>query len=108
MSLAVIADRDPFVRTVRWDGVAARHQPIAVMLDLIDPVRSRWRPLGGRREAGFDMRGAQQHGADRAHLKKESFGAFLGARPVFPPPAQHRAAVTRTRAIGRGALTWGQ
>src|SRR5262249_20635106 len=34
--------------------VAAHHQAIAVMLDLVNPVRPRWGMLGGRWEAGFD------------------------------------------------------
>jgi len=36
---------------------AARHQAIAVVLDLVDPAGARRRSLGSGREAGFDEAG---------------------------------------------------
>jgi hypothetical protein len=36
-------------------SIAARENPEAVMLDLVQPFRPRWRPLGAGREAGRNM-----------------------------------------------------
>ena len=41
-------------------GIASGHQPIAVMLDLMHPVRPGWRSLARRWQAGFDN-GRQGH-----------------------------------------------
>jgi hypothetical protein len=41
-------------------GIASGHQPITVMLDLMDPVRPGWRLLARRWQAGFDN-GRQRH-----------------------------------------------
>jgi hypothetical protein len=48
------------------DRVSAGHQPIAVVLDLVDPIGSGWRPVGGGWEAGLYEAGGrltrtQQH-----------------------------------------------
>ena len=39
------------------DGIPARHQAIAVMLDFVNPVRAARRSVGGGWEAGFDEAG---------------------------------------------------
>ncbi len=41
--------------------VAAGHQPIAIVLDLVNPVRAARRSFGGGRKAGLDEAGGQQH-----------------------------------------------
>jgi hypothetical protein len=35
------------------DRVSPGHQPIAVVFDLVDPIGTRGRAVGGRRKAGF-------------------------------------------------------
>jgi hypothetical protein len=51
-------------------GITARHQPVAVMLDFVNPVRAGRRSVGCRWEAGFDEAGRQQTGT-RQHGKNE-------------------------------------
>jgi hypothetical protein len=41
-------------------GIASGHQPIAVMLDFMNPIRPGWRSLARRWQAGFDN-GRQGH-----------------------------------------------
>ena len=45
------------------DRIAAGHQPVAVVLDLVNPVGAGRRSVGGRREAGLDEGGSTQHSA---------------------------------------------
>jgi hypothetical protein len=54
------------------DRIASGHQPIAVMLDLVDPIGSGGWPIGGRRKAGFDI-------ADRSATSRHS-GRWWGLR----------------------------
>ena len=45
-------------------GIAPRHDAEAVVLDLMQPIRPRWRPFGGQWQAGFDVAagmGTQRH-----------------------------------------------
>ncbi len=41
-------------------GIASGHQPIAIVLDFVNPVRPGWRLLARRWQAGFDN-GRQRH-----------------------------------------------
>ena len=41
-------------------GIASRHQPITIVLDLMHPARPGWQLLARRWQAGFDN-GRQNH-----------------------------------------------
>jgi hypothetical protein len=40
------------------DGIAPRHQPIAVVLDLMHPIRAARQPVGGGRKTRLDEAGS--------------------------------------------------
>jgi hypothetical protein len=41
------------------DRVAASHQPIAIVLDFVNPIGSAWWAVSGRRQAGLDKAGGR-------------------------------------------------
>jgi hypothetical protein len=86
-------ERQPCVRAecqqADAHGIAPGHEPVAVVLDLVNPARSRRRLVGWRREAGFDGagRGSAAGGSERGNGGKDRSG--LGGIPAMSPNRKH-------------------
>jgi len=79
--------------------VTARHHPIAVVLDLVNPNRGRSRPLGGEGKAGFDEAGRCSAGAQQ-HVENQVTGRRPRVESVNCPSAGSlgvRMVTTRTQ-----------
>ena len=79
-------------------GIASGHQPIAIVLDFVNPVRPGWRLLARRWQAGFDN-GRQRHdimayGSWSRQLSLYSLAIYktdkLAKLPIIQPPASRQ------------------
>src|SRR5215831_18544042 len=69
------------------DGIPARHEPVAVVLDLVNPVRAGRRSVGWGWEAGFDKTGG--------HLAQ-----YIGLGRPVPSPSHFAGSVAACLTLG--------
>jgi hypothetical protein len=73
------------------NGIAPGHQPVAVVLDLVNPVGAGRGLVGGGRKAGLDEGGSTQHGAylvggrEESNLQERNTARRIGEMPRPAP-----------------------